>query len=421
MEKVCIQGGTPLEGTVHISGAKNASLLMLAAVLLTNEPCILRNVPQLRDVKFFIDLLKTLGVEVEAIDAHTWRLQAKEIHYEAPYELVRQMRASVCLMGALVGRLGKACLPLPGGCVIGNRPIDLHLYGLKKLGCSIEMQNGIIHIDGQKRQGNHLFLGGRFGSTVTGTANILMAAVLTPGETCIECAACEPEIVDLCFLLKQMGAKIDGIGSPQLRIEGQAHLHGFDYTVIGDRIEAGTFVIASLITQGHVIIDQFDPKHLSSLLYVLENIGAKFIVSPDKLEILPCLQDLRPFEITTLPYPGFPTDLQAQMCVLGVAIPNFSIITERIYPQRFMHVAELQRLGANIVLENNTAIIHGGQALTGAGVMASDLRASAALYLAGLIARGETQVHRVYHLDRGYENFEQKLRNLGAHLNRVPE
>ncbi|MDR0392843.1 MAG: UDP-N-acetylglucosamine 1-carboxyvinyltransferase [Puniceicoccales bacterium] len=421
MDKVLIQGGTSLEGIVHVSGAKNASLLVLAAVLLTDEPCILRNVPDLRDVNFFVKLLKNLGAEVELLSPNVWRIQAKKIHTNPPYDLVRQMRASICLMGPLTGRLGQAALPLPGGCVIGNRPIDLHLHGLKKLGCTIELENGIVHVRTQQLKGNHVFLGGRFGSTVTGTANILMAATLSSGITCIENTACEPEIVDLCHFLTHMGARIEGIGSPQLTIHGQQKLHGADHTIIGDRIEAGTFLIASLITNGHLIIDQLHTKHLGALLHVLENSGAKMNVTANQIEIFPCLDQLTPFEITTLPYPGFPTDLQAQMCVLAACIPDLSLLTERIYPQRFMHVAELQRLGVRITLEGSTAIVQGGQRLSGADVMASDLRASAALYLAGLIARGETQVHRIYHLDRGYENFEQKLQALGAKLYRMAE
>lgn len=421
MDKVYVRGNARLDGDVHVSGAKNACMAMLAAGLLTDEPCILRNVPNLRDVAFFIQLLQTLGVEVEALEPHVWRLQARNISYEAPYDLVRKMRASVCVMGPLVGRLRKAVLPLPGGCVIGNRPIDLHLYGLQKLNCTISVQQGLVHVQADKLQGHSVFLGGRFGSTVTGTANILMAAVLAPGKTIIESAACEPEIVDLCRLLQQMGASIEGIGSPTLTITGQEHLHGFDYTVIGDRIEAGTFLIAGLITNGHIRIDQFDPSHLGSLLHVLEGMQADVKVHHQAIEVFPCLEALQPFNITTLPHPGFPTDLQAQMCVLGLCIKGLSLVTERIYPQRFMHIPELQRLGAKAMLEGSTAILQGGNPLSGADVMASDLRASAALYLAGLMAQGETFIHRVYHVDRGYEDFDAKLRTLGATIQRLEE
>ena len=314
-------------------------------------------------------------------------------------------------------------MPLPGGCVIGNRPIDLHLQGFEKLGCKVSLEQGVIHVQGENLKGNTIFLGGRFGSTVTGTANLLMAATLANGTTIIESAACEPEIVDLCHLLQQMGASIEGIGSPQLTIHGQAKLHGFDYTVIGDRIEAGTFLLASLITNGHVKIKGAHPQHLSAILHILENIGAfiKTDIYEQSIEVFPCLKELKPFEVTTLPHPGFPTDLQAQMCVLGLCIPGISLITERIYPQRFMHIAELQRLGARILLEGSTAVLQGPAKLSGADVMASDLRASAALYLAGLVAKGETFIHRVYHLDRGYENFDQKLNQLGAKIQRLPD
>jgi len=423
MDKVCICGGKELHGNVHVSGAKNACMAMLAAALLTDEICILRNVPNLRDVNFFIQLLETLGVEVKKLAPDTWQLKASSISSQAPYDLVRQMRASVCIMGPLLGRLHQVSLPLPGGCVIGNRPIDLHLQGFEKLGAKVSLKQGIVYVQGEKLKGNTIFLGGRFGSTVTGTANLVMAATLASGTTIIESAACEPEIVDLCHLLVQMGASIEGIGSPQLTIRGQEKLHGFDYTVIGDRIEAGTFLLASLITNGHVKIKGAHPQHLGAILHVLENIGAfiKTDVEEQSIEVFPCLNKLKPFEITTLPHPGFPTDLQAQMCVLGICIPGISLITERIYPQRFMHVAELQRLGARIILEGSTAVLQGPTKLSGADVMASDLRASAALYLAGLVAKGETFIHRVYHLDRGYENFDQKLNQLGAKIQRLSD
>lgn len=423
MDKVLIHGGVPLNGTVQVGGAKNACMAMMAAALLTDEPCILRNVPQLRDVAAFVRLLQTLGVEIEALEPHVWHLQAKSVTHEAPYELVRKMRASVCVLGALAGRLHQASVPLPGGCVIGNRPIDLHLYGLQKLGYAVSLEAGVVHVSAKAPKGGTVFLGGRFGSTVTGTANVLTAAVLTSGTTIIESAACEPEIVDLCHLLQQMGAAIDGIGSPTLKIVGTDRLHGFDYTVIGDRIEAGTFVLAGLVTRGHVRVCGAQPQHLSALLHTLERIGAEVCVDEanQTIEVLPCLERLKSFEVTTLPFPGFPTDLQAQLCVLGLCIQGLSLITERIYPQRFIHLAELQRLGAHVTLEGSTAILQGGHPLSGADVMTSDLRAGAALYLAGLIAQGETRIHRVYHVDRGYENLDQKLRDLGADVERAED
>lgn len=270
MDSAIIYGGPQLKGHVDVSGAKNASLLMLAATLLTEDACILRNIPNLRDVQFFIEMLQLLGAEVEQLESHVWRIQAKQIHSSAPYDLVRKMRASVCLLGPLVGRLKQASLPLPGGCVIGNRPIDLHLHGLRKLGCEIELKNGLVNVHTTGLHGDRIFLGGRFGSTVTGTANILMAAVLSEGTTYIESAACEPEVVDLCHFLQGMGANIEGIGSPQLIIHGQQPLHGTDFTIIGDRIEAGTFLIASIITNGHVSIHGCNPQHLGSLIHVME-------------------------------------------------------------------------------------------------------------------------------------------------------
>ena len=423
MDKVCLQGGVSLNGTVEISGAKNACMAMMAAALLTDEICTLRNVPQLRDVAFFIQLLQSLGVSVQNPEPHTWQLQAKNITHEAAYDLVRQMRASVCIMGPLIGRLHQVIMPLPGGCVIGNRPIDLHLNGFKALGCSIDNQSGNLHVKAKHLKGNSIYLGGRFGSTVTGTANVLMAAVLTPGVTVIDCAACEPEIVDLCTLLQQMGASIEGVGSPTLTIRGTDHLKGFDYTVIGDRIEAGTFVLAGLITQGTLHIQGFQTQHLNALWHLLDNIHADISIheAEGSVDVKPCLDRLTPFETTTLPYPGYPTDLQAQLCVLGLCIPGISLITERIYPQRFMHLPELQRLGGQTWLEGSTAILKGGTPLSGAEVMASDLRASAALYLAGLIASGTTSIHRVYHVDRGYERFDKKLQALGAHIQRMDE
>lgn len=421
MDVVHVRGGVSLSGEVAVSGAKNASLLMLAAALLTDEVCILRNVPSLRDVHFLLQLLERMGVEVVALGEHTWQLHARTVEPSAPYELVRQMRASVCLLGPLIGRLRRASLSLPGGCVIGNRPIDLHLNGFRKLGCEIALREGTVHVDAEKLKGSQVFLGGRYGSTVTGTANLLMAASLTPGVTIIESAACEPEVVDLCRLLVCMGGEIEGIGSPCLIVRGKTKLSGFDYSVIGDRIEAGTFLVASLITNGTVRITGFNPGHLGALIHMLEMLGASLEVTSTGITVYPSLGGLKAFELTTLPYPGFPTDLQAQMCVLAACIPGLSLLTEKIYPNRFMHVSELQRLGAQVTLEGPTAIVQGGGALSGAEVMASDLRASAALYLAGLVAEGTTHVHRVYHLDRGYEAFDQKLRALGADIERDKE
>ncbi|MDR2863634.1 MAG: UDP-N-acetylglucosamine 1-carboxyvinyltransferase [Puniceicoccales bacterium] len=420
MDVVRINGGRALSGTITVSGAKNASLPMLAATLLTAETCTLRNVPDLSDVRFMIEILSHHGALVEKAAPGVWRVTAKEIQPRTPYELVRKMRASICLLGALVGRLRTADIALPGGCVIGPRPIDLHLKGLARLGCVISHKNGYVSVDASRAHGTNVFMGGRQGSTVTGTANLLMAAVLTPGLTRIDSAACEPEIVDLCVMLQKMGARIDGVGSPVLTIEGVASLHGCDHTVVPDRIEAGTYLLAGVLSEGDVTVRGARTEHLGAFLDKLEEAGVVVEnAGPDTLRVHGGFHRCRPVDIITLPHPGFATDLQAQFSVLLAHIPGISLITERIYPNRFMHVSELQRMGADIAIEGATAIIKGGMRLSGAPVMASDLRASAALILAGLAASGETWVQRVYHLDRGYEQFDTRLAALGADIVRL--
>lgn len=422
MDVFRIIGSEFLKGEVQVDGAKNACLPIFAATLLTDEPCIIENVPNLTDLRFMAQILERLGAEVERLDDTTWKITAREIGYRAPYELVRQMRASVCLLGPMVGRLGQAEVSLPGGCVIGPRPIDLHLKGLKKLGCEVTIKNGYVHVEGENRHGGHVFLGGRHGSTVTGTANILMAAVLTPGITRIDSAACEPEITDLCRMLISMGAKIDGVGSHALTIEGVERLKGTTYRVIPDRIEAGTYVLAAAMMDSDVTIKGAEIEHLSALLDKMEEAGLDYsILSNDRLRVRGKRHGLKPVDVITLPHPGFPTDLQAQMCALMAQTPGLSIITERVYPNRFMHVPELQRMGADISIEGSSAIIKGGAQLFGAPVMASDLRASAALILAAMAAKGETWVQRIYHLDRGYYCFEKKLQGLGANVERLPD
>jgi UDP-N-acetylglucosamine 1-carboxyvinyltransferase len=422
MDVVRMQGGRPLRGEIVISGAKNACLPIFAATLLTEEPVTIENVPDLSDVRFMGEILGHLGAEVERPDAHTWKITAKKIVPRAPYELVRRMRASVTLLGPLVGRLRQAEVSLPGGCVIGPRPIDLHLKGLEKLGCFVRMEGGYLHIDGSRIRGAEIFLGGRHGSTVTGTANLVMAAVLTPGLTRLESAACEPEVEDLCNLLVKMGAKIEGIGSHVLKIEGVEKLHGAKHRVIPDRIEAGTWILAAAMTRGDVTVRGANPQHLGAFLDKLEQAGVTVTTEgPETMRVRAANAQLRPVDVITLPHPGFPTDLQAQMCALLALTPGLSIVTERVYPNRFMHVPELQRMGADIAIEGASAIIKGKAALSGAPIMASDLRASAALILAGLCASGETWVQRVYHLDRGYEKFDEKLRGLGAVIERMNE
>ena len=422
MDVFRVKGGQPLHGRVEVSGSKNAALPMLAATLLTGEKCTLRGVPNLSDIRFMAEILGHLGAIVAQPEPGVITVEAQEIEPVAPYELVRKMRASICLMGPLVSRLRRCRISLPGGCVIGPRPIDLHLKGLRRLGCEIEISGGYVDVDGSQLRGDYLYLGGRHGPTVTGTSNMVMAAVLAPGVTRIESAACEPEVVDLCKMLVAMGAQIEGVGSHYLKITGVERLHGCDYTVIPDRIEAGTLMVAGAVSGGNITVAGVIPGHMRALLDKLEEAQIPVEARPDarEIEILPA-KERRPVEIITLPPPGFPTDLQAQMVALMALTPGLSIITERVYPNRFMHVPELLRMGADIAMEGANAVIKGRAELSGAPVMASDLRASAALVLAGLAAEGETWVQRIYHLDRGYERLERKLTALGATVERVPE
>ena len=416
--RIC--GGLPLRGEVKVSGSKNSALPLFAASLLTDDETILENVPNLSDINFMAEILTEMGAEVYRIDSNSWKIRPTSIVPYAPYELVRKMRASICLLGPLVARLRKAEIPMPGGCVIGNRPIDLHVRALQGLGADVQLSGGVVKVDGKNIAGNSIFIGGRNGSTVTGTANAIMLAVLTPGHSVLEGSACEPEITDLCNMLVSMGANIEGIGSHLLKINGVKKLHGCTHTVIPDRIEAGTYIIAGAMTGGDMTIDGIEHAHMGSFLDLLRSSGLNFDLKENKIQINKN-SNLNPLEVVTLPFPGFPTDLQAQICALASLTPGLSVITERVYPSRFMHVPELLRMGAHISLEGSSAIIRGSKKLTGAPVMASDLRASAALILAGLAATGETWVQRIYHLDRGYENFEQKLSRLGANVERLPE
>lgn len=420
MDSLLIKGGLPLSGEVKVSGAKNACLPMFAAALLTDEKCVLQNVPDLSDVRFMADIIRALGAEVSNPREGVWEICAKNISHVAPYELVRKMRASICLLGPLSARMRKAEVSLPGGCVIGARPVDLHIKGMKALGAKIEIERGYICVDGSKMRGAQMYLGGRFGSTVTGTANVIMAATIIPGTTVIENAACEPEIADLCDMLEKMGALIEGAGSPTITITGVPCLGGATHSVMPDRIEAGTWIAAALASKGKVLVRDAQKKYLGSFLDVLERAGCPFAVkSRSSIYVDASDFKMRPIEAITLPYPGLPTDLQAQLCALTTQADGISIITERIYPERFMHVPELTRMGANIAREGPSAIISGGTRLSGAPVMASDLRASAALVIAALAASGETLIHRVYHIDRGYEKIDQKLAALGAKVERL--
>ncbi|MDW8309050.1 MAG: UDP-N-acetylglucosamine 1-carboxyvinyltransferase, partial [Verrucomicrobiales bacterium] len=377
MESLLIKGGVPLEGEVWISGAKNAALPIMAAALLTPEPCIIHRVPNLSDVRFMAQILNWLGASVTFKDG-TLRIEARKIKGYGDYDLVRKMRGSICIMGPLLGRLKRARVSLPGGCVIGARPINLHLKGFEALGAKITIEGGYVQASARRLVGSAMFLGGRAGSTVLGTANVMMAATLAEGVTVIESAACEPEIVDLAKFLNAMGAKITGAGSPTITITGVKELHGAEHELIPDRIEAATYAIAAAATDGEVTIKGARADHMHAVLDKLEEAGVSVVRRGPDL-IVSRKGRLRPVDVTTLPYAGFPTDVQAQMMALMTLAPGISIITERIFESRFMHVSELARLGADIEIEGPSAIVKGGRPLSGAPVMASDLRASAAL------------------------------------------
>ena len=419
MESFLIKGGVPLHGEVMISGSKNAALPIMAATLLTGEPCVIRRVPRLSDTRFMVQILESLGATVR-YERDTLTVHARKVRGYADYDLVRKMRGSVCIMGPLLGRLKKARVSLPGGCIIGARPINLHLKGFAALGAKIEIAGGYVSATAKHLNGVPMFLGGRAGSTVLGTANVMMAATLAEGVTVIESAACEPEVVDLANFLNAMGAKISGAGSPTVTVTGVVRLHGAEHEVIPDRIEAATFAIAAAATNGEITLKGVRADHLRAVIDKLHEAGVAVERRGDDLLVRRSGR-LKPSDITTLPYSGFPTDVQAQMMSLFALTPGISIITERIFESRFMHVSELARLGADIEIEGPSAIIKGGKPLSGAPVMASDLRASAALVIAGLAAKGTTQVNRIYHLDRGYENMDAKLRKLGARIQRVEE
>jgi UDP-N-acetylglucosamine 1-carboxyvinyltransferase len=419
MDSFLIRGSVPLHGEVAISGAKNAVLPIMAATLLTAEPCVIRRVPNLSDVRFMGQILTWLGAQVR-FEGDSVRVQARKIKGAGDYDLIRKMRGSICVMGPLLGRLRKATVSLPGGCVIGARPINLHLKGFEGLGAKVVIEAGYVHASAKRLVGSAVFLGGRAGSTVLGTANVMMAATLAEGVTVIESAACEPEVVDLANFLNAMGAQISGAGSPTVTITGVKELHGAEHEVIPDRIEAATYAIAAAATNGEITLRGARADHMRAVLDKLKDAGAGIERCGAHITVRRNGR-LKPVDITTLPYSGFPTDVQAQMMALMTLTPGISIITERIFESRFMHVSELTRLGADIEIEGPSAIVKGGKPLSGAPVMASDLRASAALVIAGLAARGTTQVNRVYHIDRGYENIDGKLRQLGARIERIEE
>lgn len=417
MDKILIHGGHSLSGSIKISGSKNSALPILAATLLTREPCTLHRVPDLSDTHYMLQILMHLGAQVERASG-TVTVTAEKVESIAPYDVVRRMRASVCVLGPLLGRCNEATVSLPGGCVIGDRPIDLHLKGFEALGAAVRVEGGNVKVFAPKLTGAIINLTGKFGPTVLGTDNVMMASVLANGITVIEGAATEPEIVDLADFLNKMGAKIEGAGTKRLIIEGVKELHGAEHYIIPDRIEAGTFLIAGAIAGEGVTVRRVVPAHLKSLTQALSSCGYRIQSGDDSVSVWPN-GIAQPIELSTEPYPGFPTDMQAQMCALLSTTKGVSVIKENIFPQRYMHVAELKRMGAQVQLDGSTAVIEGVEKLFGAPVMASDLRASAALVLAGLKAEGQTEVSRVYHIDRGYEHLDEKLSELGAHIERV--
>lgn len=420
MDKFIIEGGIKLKGTVELSGSKNAALPILAATLLTDSKSVIRNVPPLRDVYTMLRIMRILGVKVDMSEGIVTVDPYGYSNYKAPYNLVSTMRASICVLGPLLAKLKHAEVSMPGGCVIGPRPIDLHIKGLRAIGADIKIEHGYVVAQAKALSGARVYLGGNFGSSVLATANLIMAAALAKGKTLIECAACEPEICDLSNFLIKMGARIKGQGTPIIEIDGVKSLHGADYSIIPDRIEAGTFMILSAITDGDITIKNANIEHLGALIDKLQYAGVKITRVKDGLRVRRT-RSLRPVDVTTLPYPGFPTDMQAQMMSLMCVTKGISVITEKVYLERFMHVSELARMGADIMLEGPTAIVKGVSKLSGAPVMASDLRASAALILAGLVAKGRTEMARVYHIDRGYHNIQEKLEQLGARIRREKE
>jgi UDP-N-acetylglucosamine 1-carboxyvinyltransferase len=418
MDKLQIQGGIPLEGEVRISGAKNATLPIVAATLLADGPVSIGNVPHLQDVTTMIELLGRMGVSVTVDERMRIEVDATTLREPfAPYELVKTMRASILVLGPLVARFGKADVSLPGGCAIGARPVNIHVAGLQAMGADIHIENGYIRARAGRLKGARLVLDT---VTVTGTENLMMAATLAEGETVLDNAAREPEVVDLADCLIRMGAKIKGAGTDRIVIEGVEKLHGTHYDVLPDRIESGTYLVAGAITSGHVRLRNTRPEHLEAVTAKLQEAGATVGIGDTWIEL--DMRGRRPksVDVRTAPYPAFPTDMQAQFAALNTIADGVGTIIETIFENRFMHMLEMRRMGAEIRLEGNTAIIKGVPRLQAAPVMATDLRASASLVLAGLVAEGRTEIERIYHIDRGYESIEEKLSGLGAQIRRVP-
>lgn len=418
MDKLLIEGGNRLSGEVRISGAKNAALPILAGTLLAAEPVTVSNVPHLKDVTTTISLLQMMGAQVTVDDRLNVEVDASDVaHRTAPYELVKTMRASILVLGPLVARFGEADVSLPGGCAIGARPVNLHVSGLQAMGADVVVENGFIKARADRLKGAHIVFDT---VTVTGTENLLMAAVLADGETVLENAAREPEVLDLANFLVALGAQIEGAGSSTITVQGVESIGGGTYSVLPDRIEAGTYLVAAAVTGGHIRLLDSAPETLEAVLIKLGEAGATIETGTDWIDI--DMHGRRPsaVDVRTAPYPAFPTDMQAQFCTLNAVAEGVGTITETVFENRFQHVLELQRMGADMRLEGNTAICTGVETLTAAPVMATDLRASASLVLAGLAADGETLVDRVYHVDRGYERIEEKFRQLGATIRRVP-
>src|SRR6266699_5747318 len=417
MDKFAITGGSALQGEIPTNGSKNSALPALAAALLTDEPVILHRVPRVRDIRTMERLLVDIGATVD-VDGQTVRMRTQQIvSPEAPYELVKTMRASSLVLGPLVARCGRARVSLPGGCAIGARPIDLHIKGLEQLGAKITQDHGYVEATADRLKGGQIVFEK---ITVTGTEDLLMAATLAHGETVLQNCAREPEVADLADLLNKMGAKIEGAGTPTIRVRGVEKLHGAKHRIVPDRIEAATFIIAAALTDGDLNISGCDPGHLGALLQKLNEVGIKTKCTPDSVRV-EGNGALKAADVITEAYPGFPTDMQAQFMALATQAEGTSIITENIFENRFMHALEMVRMGANIKIEGSRAVVRGKSPLSGAAVLASDLRASASLVLAALVADGETIIDRVYHIDRGYEHIEEKLRGVGAQIRRIGE
>ena len=418
MEKLLIKGGNSLSGKISCSGAKNAALPMIASTILSNQKVVLKNLPYLQDITTMFELLGSMGSEILLDENMDFTISSYNLNnIQARYELVKTMRASILVLGPLVAKYGKARIALPGGCAIGSRPVNYHLDALKQLGAKIKLKNGYIEASAKKLIGSNI----KFeGITVTGTENIMMAATLAEGKTVLSNVAKEPEIIDLANMLNSMGADIKGAGTDEIIVQGVDELNGTVFTIPADRIEAGTYLVAAAVTNGNITIDKIDPNRLMKVINKIENTGSKISYDKDSISISMDKDRPEPVDITTAPFPEFPTDMQAQFSVINAISSGVSNIYETVFENRFMHILELNRMGCNIEVKGNHALINGVESIYGAQVMATDLRASASLILAGLCAKGETVVDRIYHIDRGYERIEEKLNYLGANIIRLP-